>query len=569
MAPSNEIPMRLAPPPTLKKKLRDAREYRSRLCRYFIPIDKLQQLVEPASVRAELKALFPDLTDGQVCQYAHLICSKSKRLFTILLVGCPERHHNITIIDLLDEDVNDNNLPFSRAELVNTDPANPYHRPFTLSTNGHSQCQRRDHTGCGIRAFAWWDEMDIQELSLGQWIALAPVFKAIPGQIPHLDLDAAVVLPFVDEQDQEDVMKGGYSEVWRARIHPAHQQLLAARDGEEPFLAIKRLLPQNNEREVFERERQMLTLLTLRFKHKHLVRLLATYTTAGKHHFLFLYAKYNLRTYWREHNPKPKWDGRTCLWVLRQMRGLASGLNVIHNFETPRLLGSDVPSDGATQQRPSLKSKRLKVLDQEQRYGRHGDIKPENILWIDYGDDVDPKGDLQIADLGLGRFHRLETRSRVDPRTIGGSATYMPPEIDLQQNVSRAYDIWSLGCVFLEFITWLLDGAEGVEAFVGARSALAYDAVVDDDTFYSVLSGSTGENAELRSGVNTWVAHLRRNPRCSDMVHALLDLVLGGMLRVKPEDRIRSKPLEDELEKILNRAEKPDTFLLEGRPRVG
>jgi serine/threonine protein kinase len=170
----------------------------------------------------------------------------------------------------------------------------------------------------------------------------------------------------------------------------------------------------------------MLVSLTLK-NHPHLVKLLTTYTYKTRFHLLCPYANANLRTYWKS-NTSTK-DRKTYLWTLGQMAGLASGLNVIHNFETQYPLGSDKINPLISQEKPSAPLQ-LNVSPSEQRFGRHGDLKPENILWTDDTDTVNNLGGiLQIADLGLGRFHRLESRSKQDPKNINGSPTYMPPEL--------------------------------------------------------------------------------------------------------------------------------------------
>ncbi len=85
------------------------------------------------------------------------------------------------------------------------------------------------------------------------------------------------------------------------------------------------------------------------------------------------------------------------------------------------------------------------------------------------------KGLLQIADLGLARFHREDSRSNTDPRHVGFSPTYRPPECDtLSSNISQAFDIWSLGCVYLEFTSWYMLG------FQGGIDQFAEDRIRDD-----------------------------------------------------------------------------------------
>ena len=67
-------------------------------------------------------------------------------------------------------------------------------------------------------------------------------------------------------------------------------------------------------------------------------------------------------------------------------------------------------------------------------------------------------GVIQLADFGISGFHHTNTRSNL--RLDGNTKTYRAPESELEdgQKVSRSIDIWSLGCVFLEFITWVVLG---------------------------------------------------------------------------------------------------------------
>jgi serine/threonine protein kinase len=204
----------------------------------------------------------------------------------------------------------------------------------------------------------------------------------------------------------------------------------------------------------------------------------------------------------------------------------------------------------------------LKVAESEEKFGRHGDIKPENILWFSEIEGVLEGGILQIADMGLGRFHRLDSRSRVDPRSISGSPTYSPPEIAMGLDVSRAYDIWSLGCVFLEFVTWLLGGGNSIYAFASARE-LTISPGMSDDTFYTVHTDDDGKrHAEVRQRVKTWLDRLRQNQRFSRMISSLLDLVQSRMLVIDSGKRVRADEQVMELKKILDRAQQDEVYLL-------
>ena len=176
------------------------------------------------------------------------------------------------------------------------------------------------------------------------------------------------------------------------------------------MLAIKRLFSSH---EIdFENETEMLIALTNE-KHQYLVKLLATYKYNGKYHLLFPHAEANLRGLWSQ-IPKPQRNQDTYLWALDQMTGLSSGLVTIHQYKSNMAYNQEKGNPGITRFRPS---KRLVVNPGEAKYGRHGDLKPENILWSGEFRGAGPSGILQIADFGLGHFHRLESRSKVDPRT--------------------------------------------------------------------------------------------------------------------------------------------------------
>ena len=327
----------------------------------------------------------------------------------------------------------------------------------------------------------------------------------------------------------------------------------------EPRLAVKRLLRSVSKE--FRREFDMLSALTMKH-HKHLVKLLACYKYKGRYHFLFPYANCNLREYWKWVK-MPYWNQDTCLWVLDQMTGLASGLNIIHNFNPNVPLGTEDFNLGVTTARlRSSAVRRLVVEGGEEKYGRHGDLKPENILWSNDLGSHRGAGTLQIADFGLGRFHRLQSGSKDDAKNVNGSATYIPPEITLGIPVSRAYDIWSLGCVLLEFVTWMLEGSRGLQDFTRARTQLAHDGV-EDDTFYTILlTNNDHRRAEIRNGVSTWYNTLLQSRRCSDMVRDLLAVISYRMLNVDIAARYKSHELVLELNRIFTKAESDPGYLL-------
>jgi serine/threonine protein kinase len=133
-------------------------------------------------------------------------------------------------------------------------------------------------------------------------------------------------------------------------------------------------------------------------------------------------------------------------------------------------------------------------------YGRHGDINPSNILWYDESEndesDAEPRlsGRLVLADFGQAEL--VTPHIQLISRNVAHSPTYRPPESDiLSQKFGPSYDIWCLGCVFLEFVTWMLGGQSLLEDF--SRSRLTPDVRFNElhtDTFFQpVRNKDTGQ----------------------------------------------------------------------------
>ena len=322
---------------------------------------------------------------------------------------------------------------------------------------------------------------------------------------------------------------------------------------ENHSIALKRL--HSRKEDDFKHEADMLIALAQR-QHKHLIKLLATYKFRGQYHFMFPFANSNLRQYWGQKEPHESQE--TLTWVLNQMQGLASALHVIHNFHS-------ATPDNRSVHNPSQPDRFLDLpssLDfkKEERFGRHGDLKPENILWTETV--PGSLGILQIADLGLGAFHTLDSRSRVEAKSVGGSPTYVPPECALDLPISRAYDIWSLGCVFLEFVIWLLDGPRGLEKFADDRLIQTRDGLHDDSFFIVALHSDTRKYvADVRPSVKRWIRDLHTHQRSSPVVHDLLNLIDQEMLVVSPQSRITSGSLSEKLERFAIIAASSESYL--------
>jgi serine/threonine protein kinase len=247
------------------------------------------------------------------------------------------------------------------------------------------------------------------------------------------------------------------------------------------LFALKRIPQSKNEKSKEKREfwREVEALKRFSgFVHEHLVTLLMSWETKDPDRYclLFPWAGDDLDLYWKRHLPpingvNPEVD--TIRWIAKQVVGMAGALDTIHN-----------PRYDSTHLAPKKK------------YGRHGDIKPENVLW--YESPYNDKGILVIADLGLTTFNGTNSRSNVPGKGIPVSPGYRPPECDLEGGVvSRAFDIWTFGCLLLELICWALGGQENRQLFEDYRTT-AYITGCGSEIFFDIESKGPDRGYAIR-----------------------------------------------------------------------
>jgi serine/threonine protein kinase len=194
--------------------------------------------------------------------------------------------------------------------------------------------------------------------------------------------------------------------------------------------------------------------------HPHLIHRVATVTHGER--FLILSDWANggdLNKFW-EQEPKPAVSSALVLEVVKQLRGLSSAIELIHHgYYAGDLSRNAIRADQQV-------DRRIGAAAEDFEKWRLGDLKPDKILrFLDSGELV---GTLKISDLGLTKRHirstNLPTKTTMYPP---GTPAYEPPEATtmLLPPRSRFYDIWSFGCIMLEFVIWLLYGHEGLQDF--------------------------------------------------------------------------------------------------------
>ena len=285
----------------------------------------------------------------------------------------------------------------------------------------------------------------------------------------------------------------------------------------------------------FNRELRILDELR-KFPHKHIVTHLATWIQDGGYCMLFPCAQCNLRQYMKSviFGASTK---ENIIWLLRQFLGLAGAVQLIHN------LSIDAPSPLA----PSLTASH----PGERKSGWHHDLKPENILY--YRIPGPRRGTFQISDFGSAKVHTYRSGTgSVNTRSINGTLTYEPPESKSESATSRPYDVWSLGCVFLELLIWAILGLQSVEQFAEQRQGRRFPGSPiddwEDDTYWQ-----RKENGEfiLRPSVILWIQKLEKAILQQEQqpFKEVLELVIC-MLEPQRLRRIKALDVKDTLNRI-------------------
>ncbi|KAJ4244068.1 hypothetical protein NW762_014681 [Fusarium torreyae] len=486
--------------------------------KYFLPRGELERLINVESVAKELiargfKEESAHGTATRVCQETRVPGEKKdkiqsyQQIFAILVF----MGQSCSIVYFMEDNVSDLDLPLVEQKNPESPGGNSLYRK-------HSSCDPLDCT-------EQWNEDQCTEWSPEQkrlfceyqWLMMAPFFSfKTSNKVSHYNLEDQRLLPLIDgkevlsgkpsQQENEQVVdveeiESGFSKVFMVWVHPQHHNLPQHECGRG--FAIKQLMKPSEDD--FNQEVEMLKKFIGDRSHPHIVSLLATYKQYGRYHMIFHRADGNLFEYWRDICPNPKFNYDTVKWVAKQLAGLSDGLLRFHKHtsflkccEEP--VQPDISESGwsRSQSQPRKRARfeeapasryDNKSLEQDPakpkiKYGQHGDLKPENILW--FPDPNDPIGILKISDLGQAQLHSTQSKTRRESNGVH-TLTYRPPESDIEPYIMRqSGDIWSLGCIVLEFIAWALGSWELVDEFKTKRASEDPYSPIKSDTFYEL-----------------------------------------------------------------------------------
>ncbi|KAI0882890.1 kinase-like domain-containing protein [Annulohypoxylon maeteangense] len=535
----------------LRRRLNKHREGRHK---DFLTLHCLQQLLTIERVRKHLEILFQEANQGgyrprraSAEDYLELICDHDQlsnssmlvkretciRLFAILILA----NKGAEIFKFIDNSVHDKALP------INIHDENLLDEDVQWCIEHWTELRYRDDF------YMWQWKVNVPFLFYGQ----------------HQIFSAQVILPFTEPGSDSGhsthsgvtvhnysvTEAGGYGEVKCVEIHSKchnfHEVFTTLPRREGPF-AVKKLL-QNDPIRIekdFQKEVEMLKKFDGGV-HPHIVTVLTTFKHGDCYYLIFPWAECDLGRYF-ENNRMPTHSLETVRWLSSQCLKIIEAVHLIH---FPPGVNNLQPGD------------RL--------FGRHGDIKAENILVFR---SQNGEANLVLSDFGLGSVHRDISRSNVPSNKVAVTPDFRPPECDMDGGrISRAYDVWTLGCLFLDLLTWLLGGEDLREEFENTRMTSYIDGRETRIYFEIVQTEDDKKGFIIKDQVRSWFDKLRKHSNCTKFVHEFLKLIEEDMLIVETNEKKRART-DVLLEKLRSFSEKchgdkADLYCLHGVSDTG
>ncbi|KAK4216482.1 kinase-like protein [Rhypophila decipiens] len=538
---------------------------------FFLPRDKLGGIVTPNRVLqvVQLLTCCKALSAAEKEKLRDSICfpdnpeqQRWKLLVILLRNGMQEQ-----LLILCGEGVSDQCLPIRVCEKNKNPPP----------------CRMQGHRHPTIDA---WGDKKRRKISQWSYAVKSPYFTRLTGHHSHYILEDNDVLPIKktrerlsspdaptahqkpETENEQGAIVSGFSEVRIVELDEGHYDFPESdlgswnrKRGPRQF-ALKEL--HSKDSETFSAE--LASLMRVQDQgSKHLIKVVVTFeirqAQGTKYYFMFPCAQGDLWLFWKEHQQRSQRIPR-ALWMSQQVSCLAKGLMLFHNERDHhlKLMGKSHNTGHGKDQQAEL-------------YGRHGDMKAENILWFEEEDCNDPneRDWLVITDFGLGRLNSKYSRSGVDPTLVPRTATYKAPEFDLTGGrISRVSDVFSFGCVCLEFLTWYLEGWEAVnDKFIEFRMELDINGF-EVDTFFTIenykkdkdgnVIDKEKQKAIIKPRVKEWINKLKRNKDRSAYTLQFLELIEERMLEPEPKKRITTSELVHELDLLADTCKRSSSF---------
>ncbi|CAI0644692.1 unnamed protein product [Colletotrichum noveboracense] len=452
-------------------------------CDPFLPESSVNSLIQRHRVESTLRAKIPQITQTDLASLTDYVMNKGMKVFLTLVRSEAVADH----LELFQKhNFTDADLPIGRH-------ASDTEAVFSMTIDGQNRNGRSlDRSR--------WSEAALESFIQRQWMFLAPTFRE--AQFEY-SFGRRCPLPFVDLQDNK-AAEGGFGAVRRLGLlveYTDFQTFDMTPSGSESYIevAVKALTPtpSTNAEDVDKfYAKEMTTLELMRsLNDDHLIRAIAVYRKDKLKCFVFPWAHGgSLRDFWA--NTQARLSRELVTWAITQMSGISEAIRKLHDADT-----------------------------------RHGDIKPLNILHFPKSGKEFSWGNLVVADVGLAKVHEDYTKFR-DPGTTTkhGTSMYEPPEIKdfdpKKTTLSRRYDVWSLGCVFLEFATWLLYGKTGLDRF--------YDNLTESRTYRFWVD--TPKGPKRHPEVKSLISKIKNDVQKHSALWTLVDFISSRLLvEIRPD----------------------------------
>ncbi|EWZ85597.1 serine/threonine protein kinase [Fusarium oxysporum f. sp. lycopersici MN25] len=469
---------------------------------YFLPIGIIRELVQHSNVELTLSSsgLFQDERIPQLVDY---IVTTSKRLF-LTLICCEDIK---PIENFLKAGLTDEDLPLCTCSKGGRN----VHKCGIDGSHG-VQDNLRDY-------FDKWGDARMDLFIRLQWIFLAPVFT--PTRFVYL-LHDDCPLPYV-HLDSTSIVSH-FSSVERRGIHVDHLEGRHHSDvlnGNYVDIAVKQWINNysTDGKELYDKEIDAPKIMR-HLDHNHLIQAIAFYRKGPNNCLVFPWARGgDLANFWR--TDASNLDEDLVEWALAQIEGICHGIMSLHDESM-----------------------------------RHGYLKPEKILH--FPQKSGGHGLLKVAGPRIVNLHAKYTRDQaLATRKDFDYWLYLPPEVDYDRMVSLKADVWSLGCIFLEFVIWLVYGQGHLSKF---HQHLKVDPEMD--RFWSdSLSGPKKHPA-----VQYWIHQkLEKDLKVHTALWDLVELIDERLLVTSSDERGHAGEVNRNLKLIRKKCSENPTYRFDSR----
>ncbi|KAF2760908.1 kinase-like protein [Pseudovirgaria hyperparasitica] len=468
---------------------------------FFLPNDAINRILTKEAIAQATAMKETDASVNYTFKFA-------KRLFAIVVYSVSYNDLGRSILQNAMEsfkkaNINDHMLPLIRDETVGASARDSSLKYF------FKKYKKR----------IWKSNMEqaLDTFEERQWMFLAPTFSSDVKST--IDVPWCAPLPFVSRAPS--IAEGSFGWVYHYDVHGAHIDDIGSQHSQPSSkytprtVAVKEFRKRNGGkvselRKAWEAEAENLVNVEERDS-SHIVHFIAAFRRCyadeqiNEYYLMFEWADGgSLRQLWEVVKPRP--DVTFVRTVFDQLIGITRAIRKCHYRD----------SDG------------------DSTHYRHGDLKPENILWFRTSNDINDIGTLKIGDWGIAKGHTLDTTIRVNnTSTRFGTQRYEPPESETglvagfegqsEKRISRLYDIWAMGCIILEFLSWMLNGYEGLSRFNQYTSG----STGREEPFYELEITKLGDRkkAVVHRRVVEEMNRMAKHPRCLVNKTALGDLL--------------------------------------------